>query len=177
MNKKLLCLILVFALCVTLMACVKKNVEVLPDPATHPTEEPTQEPPTEATQTLPAGVATGEIELDWEEEPATEGVEEETQETTAPTESTKPTESTTPTEATKPQETKPTTPQQSALAKEYTSYMDMSADQQMAYIESFDSIDAFMAWFNAAKEEYNKNDGAIEIGSGEIDLEALFGKQ
>ena len=39
----------------------------------------------------------------------------------------------------------------------YEEYLKLSPAMQQAYYESFSGMDAFMAWFNAAAEEYNKN--------------------
>ncbi|MBR4109313.1 MAG: hypothetical protein IKK41_03215 [Oscillospiraceae bacterium] len=56
----------------------------------------------------------------------------------------------------------------------YVVYNAMSADEQLAFINSFESIDAFFVWYNTAKEEYNNN--LIEIdGSTPIDLEEVIG--
>ena len=52
----------------------------------------------------------------------------------------------------------------------YQEYMNMSADQQEAFISTFESMDAFMVWFNNAKAEYDSTDGAIDVGSGSVDL-------
>ena len=103
-------------------------------------------------------------EEDKVEETTVPTVETETEGTTAPTlqEETESEETTAPTQ---PGETFTT----------YKAYMDMSADEQAAFIASFDSIDAFMAWFNNAKAEYDSTDGSVDIGSGSIDLEDIAG--
>lgn len=47
---------------------------------------------------------------------------------------------------------------------EYERYMNMSAEEQEEYFNSFDSPEAFFDWYNAAKEEYENNRDVIEIG-------------
>lgn len=102
----------------------------------------------------------------------TEGKDPE--ENTVPTEGKDPEETTAPTEGTEPEETNPpTTPSGKGTA--YEAYMNMSADEQAAFIESFGSMDAFMTWFNNAKAEYDSTDGSIDIGSGSVDLEDIIG--
>ena len=56
----------------------------------------------------------------------------------------------------------------------YESYQAMTGEEQMAFMESFESMEAFFAWFNAVKEEYEENLIVID-GSTPIDLEELLG--
>ena len=50
----------------------------------------------------------------------------------------------------------------------------MTGAEQRAFQESFEDLDAFFAWFNAAKEAHEKENPSIEIGgSGEVDLGGL----
>lgn len=56
----------------------------------------------------------------------------------------------------------------------YLDYYSMSADEQLAFINSFESIDAFFDWHTDAKKIYQ--DSMIEIdGTTPIDLDELFG--
>ena len=52
----------------------------------------------------------------------------------------------------------------------YEKYISMSPEDQQAYFESYSSPDAFFKWFNAAKAEYDKNNDAIEVEGGNIDI-------
>lgn len=57
----------------------------------------------------------------------------------------------------------------------YEEYIAMSGAEQQKYLESFDSIEAFFAWYNAAKEKYDKENPSIEIGDGSINMEDIIG--
>lgn len=90
-----------------------------------------------------------------------------------------------PTTPTQPEAPAATEPEYSAgvgvpdegVVTEYDEYMNMSADEQQAFIESFESMEAFMTWFNKAQEEENASDNSIEIGSGVIDMTQISGKK
>ena len=41
-------------------------------------------------------------------------------------------------------------------------------------MESFDSIDAFFEWYNAAKEQHEKENPPIEVDGGAIDLDQII---
>ena len=58
------------------------------------------------------------------------------------------------TKETEPAETTPveTTPQ--VTITEYEWYLSLSAEAQQAFFETFDSIDAYFAWLNNAKAEF-----------------------
>ena len=43
----------------------------------------------------------------------------------------------------------------------------------MAFFQEFESIEDFVAWYNAAKDEYDRLHPPIEVGSGKIDLGEL----
>lgn len=58
---------------------------------------------------------------------------------------------------------------------EYEKYQSMSAEEQMEYMNSFESVDAFFAWYNSAKEEYEAQIPVIEVGDGPIDMSEFFG--
>lgn len=87
-----------------------------------------------------------------------------------PTEPTKPTETTDPTEGTKPAEDESS----DGNLTEYEQFQNMSPEQQQAYMESFESIEAFFEWLNEAKEAYEKANPPIEVGSGIIDIGAII---
>ena len=85
---------------------------------------------------------------------------------------------TVPVETTAPyEESKPADSQGDSSTGEmtYEKYNAMSGDDQMAFFNTFDSVEAFMDWYNAAKEKYEAEHPAIEIEGGEIDLDAIFG--
>ena len=91
---------------------------------------------------------------------------------TEPDETTEPTQSeTTPTQ---PAEEEQKSPDNSGLT-DYERYNTMSGEEQMAFIESFGSIEAFVEWYNAAKAEYEAANPDIEIGDGIIDAGDLVG--
>ena len=58
----------------------------------------------------------------------------------------------------------------------YEDYINMTPQQQTLFIKSFPSISKFTEWYNAAKAEYDKNNGNIDIGEDTIDLGDIFGK-
>lgn len=89
---------------------------------------------------------------------------------TEPTKPTKPTETTDPTEGTKPAEDESS----DGNLTEYEQFQNMSPEQQQAYMESFESIEAFFEWLNEAKEAYEKANPPIEVGSGTIDIGAII---
>ena len=82
---------------------------------------------------------------------------------------------------TEPQQTQPTEPDetnptQAAEGKsDYELFMDMEPAQQREYMESFESMEAFFDWYNAAKEAYELAHPPIDVGDGVIDLEDLLG--
>lgn len=58
----------------------------------------------------------------------------------------------------------------------YRKFHDMTPSQQQAYVESFESLDAFFLWYSAAQEQYEKENPPIIIdGNGQIDLGAIAG--
>lgn len=56
----------------------------------------------------------------------------------------------------------------------YEEYIAMSGEEQQKYFESFESVEAFFEWYNAAKAEYEANREEIEV-DGEIDLGDYIG--
>ena len=51
----------------------------------------------------------------------------------------------------------------------YEEYLAMTPQEQQAHYEQFPSLEAYIAWHNAALEEYEENQGSIEVTGG-IDI-------
>ena len=98
-------------------------------------------------------------------EPKPAETEPKPEETNPPQKEEKPTvpqETTEPTEATMPDlPTEPGTKVPESKDLDYLKYHNMSGAEQAAFINSFDSMDDFIKWYNAAKKEYE--DSLIEI--------------
>lgn len=189
MNKKTIALIAALAVLVLVVilastSCQKESA------STNETFETAQSLETTIPETMGPGVAyneLGEPEFNTTEAQAETKAEEEDDETTEPEETesdeTEP-EETNPSE-TEPVETKPeettapvtepeTEPQPTAKPMtDYERYLNMSGDEQTAFIESFDSVEAFFAWLNNAKAEHEAANPDIPIGDGSIDLGEL----
>ena len=152
--KKYVVLVLTIALLMTMVACRKKEVDQ--EPVNTETIVNT-EMNTEATISpeLQQALEEGWIEEDWPEE--TEPKETEPKET-------------------EPEETKPeeTTPPATTLG--YEQYMNMSAAEQQAFFQTFDSVDAYFAWLNSAKADYEEKQNATDLENGAVDIEDLLGK-
>lgn len=67
-----------------------------------------------------------------------------------------------------PDVTTPPTTDETVTSYEW--YHAMSGAEQKAFIESFDSIEDFFAWYNSAKAEYEALHPDVEIGDGNVDL-------
>lgn len=161
--KKLLCAV---AAVLLLSACrIGGGETTLPS-------EPLPQQTTAPTETVP-GVE------EWPEEttlpqvpetvPQTQATEP-SEEPTAPAETEpgqKPTEPAETTQPTAPPET--TQPQTGNSGLSYEEYLAMDPARQQAFYESFPSLEAFIAWHNAALEEYEKNQPSIEVTGG-IDI-------
>ncbi len=186
MKRKLTVLLaIVMLLCI---GCGKKN-----DNTTGTTEPAQTQIAVETGGTAETAPGTAENILDPEgfEEDEEETVppesENQDEEQTRPTEpkatepeSTKPKE--TEPEETKPQETKPEETQPAATEPgetqpdagedkvTYEEYNDMSPEEQVAFFNQFASMEDFVAWYNQAKAEYEEENGAIDVGDGNIDL-------
>lgn len=70
-----------------------------------------------------------------------------------------------------PEATGSTAPEKDELT--FLEYHNLSADEQKAFINTFESIDDFVAWHTAAKKAYD--DSLIEIDDTPIDAGELFG--
>ncbi len=57
----------------------------------------------------------------------------------------------------------------------YEEYNAMSPTEQRLVMESFESVEAFFAWYNAAKEKYEKDHPALDAGDGSVDIGDLLG--
>lgn len=86
--------------------------------------------------------------------------------TTKPT--TKPSETPTPS----PMPT-PTLPPAGSDEVDYEAFQAMSPAQQQAHMESFADLDQFFDWYNAQKEQYEKEHPSIEVDGGSIDLDKI----
>ena len=67
-----------------------------------------------------------------------------------------------------------TTPSVSAQT-EYEKFHAMSPAEQQAYMESFDSIEAFFEWYEQAAAEYEAAKPPIDVGDGNINLDDIIG--
>ena len=162
--KKLIVLLL--ALLILLVGCKSKD-----NTASNVTEAPDVE--TEATvpvETMHPALTDNPFDDNWTDPVETEAPAGEPEETEAPkaTEPPKATE-----EPTQPTTTPTVAPESGKM--DYDKYMSMSAQEQSNYMNSFESIDAFFAWYNAAKAEHDAQNNDIEIGNGSFDLGELEG--
>lgn len=58
----------------------------------------------------------------------------------------------------------------------YEEFMDLTAEEQQAYFETFVSIEDYFAWYNAAKQEYEENKDKVDIGGdGNVDIGDIIG--
>ena len=149
-----------------------KNPSVSAD-ATQNTGEaaaPTADPVTGEVPTAPGADVPAAVTDPTASEAATEPTTE-SGETTEPTEDTKPTD---PTDASEgpliPDAPVATQPANGPVT--YLDYLAMTGEQQMAFINTFSSYDAFFAWFNAAKEAYEDSliviDGSTPVDGGNV---------
>ena len=130
------------------------------------TEEPTT-PATENDYTIPTGPADPDAGL---KDPDVDVPED-----TEPVETTEP--AVTEPAVTEPQQTQPTQPTETVPESEldYETFTAMDPAEQRVYMESFESLDAFFEWYNAAKEAYEREHPAIDVGDGVVDLGGLVG--
>ena len=189
MNRKILALILALAAVVVVLALSLNNqTPAVDDPGVETTDdapnmpgvedsifddEPveTQKPAeTNAPDTNDAPDATAEDPNALEDDPPfPEGGNAPTQ----GTESDQPSE-TEPT-VTEPAQTEPVQIPEGEI--DYETFTAMDPALQRAYMESFESMDAFFEWYNAAKEAYEQEHPSIDVGDGIVDLEELVGQE
>ena len=54
--------------------------------------------------------------------------------------------------------------------------MDLTAEEQQAYFETFASIEDYFVWYNAAKQEYEDKKDKVDIGGdGNVDIGDIIG--
>ena len=156
-KKMLLLLLFLMGLLVLMAACSGQNTEPATTAVEQSGEQSTNTTEAETQQTLPGYAGydpdRGEVETTQE---TTSG------ETTAQ-------ETTVQTETTAPQET-----ENKEHSTSYEAYLAMSPEQQLAYMNSFPQLESFIAWFDAAKAEYDENNQGIVV-TGPIDLEQIIG--
>ena len=85
----------------------------------------------------------------------------------------------------KPEETEPTIEETTQPEDEgvdihpdemtYEKYNAMSGEEQLAFFNSFASMEDFVAWYNAAKAKYDAEHPDIEVGDGNIDIGDIVG--
>ena len=51
---------------------------------------------------------------------------------------------------------------------DFKTFQSLTGAEQRAFQESFESIEAFFAWYTAAKEAYDKANPPIEIGGNGV---------
>lgn len=175
MNRKLIALMLVMLL-ILMVGCKSKDN----GDATLPTEvTEATEPTVAATETLPPALTTNPFGNDEESADETQSEETEapsaTEDNEQPTEAPKDTEPPKATEAPTEPDSKPTEAPEDDGEMNYEKYMSLSAAEQSEYMNSFESVDAFFEWYNAAKEEHAANNNDIEVGDGSFDLGELEG--
>lgn len=97
------------------------------------------------------------VAMDPDDTTAPSGEKEDTNQQTKPQE-TQP--------VTQPETTKPETGNKEQLT--YEQYLALSKDEQVAFVQSFETTDAYFEWYNAAKAEYDQK----EVGEldGPIDF-------
>ena len=184
MYRRIIAMTLILLLALSAAGCNGTNTD-----ETNPTDANTDTLPIEETTEPIPGLEDydGDVNMDDSPDDVTESTEPTTGETEAPTEgkddpvegTTEPTEATDPTESTEtPESTEPsesTTPaegdnQGGSTVTAYENYMNMSGEEQLAFMQSFESMEAFFAWLNAAKAEYEAQNPGIDVGDGNIDL-------
>lgn len=164
MNKKWIALaVIVLLLALGLVSCLVMNAGTPESPEETATSVQTEDAVKETEEvTFPEGE--GIEDTDEEELP---------EETTKATENTKATESTeATTQPTEESTTKPTetVPQDDPAVTAYEAYLAMSPEEQQAFFESFSSPEAFIAWFNTAKAEYDAKNKTVDGKNGEINI-------
>ena len=177
MLKKIICTILAVVSILLLTACGKtpNNLGVETVPQTTATAPSQTTDTTEDTIPAPSmGVGErGDYTDDSATEPSAESSEPEVTEpgTTEP-ETTEP--ETTEPGTTGPEDTTPVTPpDEEQITLTFEEYLAMSVEEQEAFVESFESLEDFIAWWNAAKAAQEKEDNTI-TGDPNVDLGDLI---
>lgn len=142
-----------------------EGVEEWDDPVETDPVEPIPDGTTEPVTTQPPEDPTDPQKQPDSTEPPVQGTEPPVHGTEPPTQNTQP-----PAQSTEPPAT--TAPQvggSDPADVTYEEYLAMSPYEQQAHYESFPSLDAYIAWHNAALAEYEENQSSIEVTGG-IDI-------
>lgn len=170
LNKKLVCVFVMFACVLFVSACTNDSGDTSQQPlaSSDPTSATTVYIPTDS------GLADSIFEND--NRTPTKVDNGTTEETKAEqfTDSTKPTEKDDPADNTGSDgKTDPTTevtaPNTPPAEMTYEAFVALTPEQQRLYQESFNDLDAFFEWYVAAKEKYEKENPPIDI-DGPVDL-------
>lgn len=140
-----------------------ENTVTEPEKETTASTEPKETKPSggSTTPTKPAGSG-GLEEPDDIDPPETSKPAEEAEKETEPSQPTEP-------------ENQETTPPASSTQSDYEIFQAMTPSEQQAYMESFESIDAFFDWYDQAKSEHEAANPSIDVGNGNIDLDEIIG--
>lgn len=57
---------------------------------------------------------------------------------------------------------------------DYQKFQAMSPSEQQATMESFESIEKFFDWYDAAKKEHEEANPPVDVGDGNIDLDQII---
>ncbi len=153
--KRTICIIAAMAMVLLLGACAVVEPTPTQAPTGTPTEAPTQAPtgtPTEAPTQAPTGTPTDAPTNAPTGTPTDAPIN-------APTEA--------PTQAPTQAPTEPSVDNYKA-PENYEEYIAMSGEDQTRFINSFPSVDAFLDWVTAAREEYEASKDKTPLGPGGI---------
>ena len=150
--KKILAVLLAMALCFGLIACAGTEAK--------PTTAPTKPQATKPQATEPQETDT---------KPSEGATEPRQEDPTEPPTATQPPRETEPQSTQPPATTEPQIGTSDPADVTYEEYLAMSPQEQQAHYEQFPSLEAYIAWHNAALEEYEENQGSIEVTGG-IDI-------
>ena len=176
--KKCLALLLLVCVLIAMCACNKsKNNEadtkpttdssasnVVPEPTDAQQQDQTTEQKDKVEVSIPTDSSLADSVFDDTKEPTkpADGSSSENIETEDPTEPSGSTETTTPNSGATAPDVKPED-------MTYAAFTALTPEEQRLYQESFNDLDAFFEWYNAAKEQYEKENPPIDI-DGPIDL-------
>lgn len=160
LKKSMLCIFCIVAV-IALCACTGSKTNNNQDPSS--VEESTKDP--EVSIPTDSGLADSVFEN------ASNPTKAENGNDTKPEEKDNTVEGTTPEDPTEPTDpstgaTAPATPPEEMT---YEDFIALTPEEQRLYQESFNDLDAFFAWYTAAKEKYEKENPPIDI-DGPIDL-------
>ena len=180
MNRKLIALLLA----VVMLLCIGcKNKDNDTTGATEAAETQPSTEPAETVETVP-GTADNILDPNGFEEDETEPEKEEADETIPAESEDQEADENLPAEpkATEPENTEPDSTEPESTEPEntepdaddhkvtYEEYNNMSPEEQLAFFNQFASMEDFVTWHNEAKAEYEKENGSIDVGDGNIDM-------